>query len=145
MSPQPIPDRFTIQSMDNYVDRTEKLGRQGVKNQNHTTEERKIILSSTQQTTQYTDISSLGLGDCWNKMCFEIRTVYLKPTGITLAYVSEFSSKRSKFPVSRTVHQANQGRAWRRSWQPTPVFLSKESHGQRSLVGYSPCGHRQRK
>ena len=29
---------------------------------------------------------------------------------------------------------------WRREWQPTPVFLSGESHGQRSLVGYSPWG-----
>ena len=27
---------------------------------------------------------------------------------------------------------------WRRKWQPTPVFLTGESHGQRSLVGYSP-------
>ena len=27
---------------------------------------------------------------------------------------------------------------WRRAWQPTPVFLSRESHGQRILVGYSP-------
>ena len=27
---------------------------------------------------------------------------------------------------------------WRRAWQPTPVFLPRESHGQRSLVGYSP-------
>ena len=27
---------------------------------------------------------------------------------------------------------------WRRAWQPTPVSLSGESHGQRSLVGYSP-------
>ena len=26
---------------------------------------------------------------------------------------------------------------WRRAWQPTPVFLPQESHGQRSLVGYS--------
>ena len=26
----------------------------------------------------------------------------------------------------------------RRRWQPTPVFLLGESHGQRSLVGYSP-------
>ena len=25
---------------------------------------------------------------------------------------------------------------WRRAWQPTPVFLLGESHGQRSLVGY---------
>ena len=26
---------------------------------------------------------------------------------------------------------------WRRAWQPTPVFLPGESHGQRNLVGYS--------
>ena len=30
--------------------------------------------------------------------------------------------------------------AWRRKWQPTPVFLPGESHGQGSLVGYSPEG-----
>ena len=29
---------------------------------------------------------------------------------------------------------------WRRTWQPTPVFLPGESHGQRSLAGYSPRG-----
>ena len=27
---------------------------------------------------------------------------------------------------------------WRRKWQPTPVFLPGESHGQRRLTGYSP-------
>ena len=27
---------------------------------------------------------------------------------------------------------------WRRVWQPTPVFLPGESHGQRSLEGYGP-------
>ena len=27
---------------------------------------------------------------------------------------------------------------WRRAWQPTTAFLPGESHGQRSLVGYSP-------
>ena len=27
---------------------------------------------------------------------------------------------------------------WRRKWQPTPVFLPEESHGQRSLAGYGP-------
>ena len=32
---------------------------------------------------------------------------------------------------------------WRRKWQPTPVFLSGKSHGQRSLVGYSPWGHKE--
>ena len=29
---------------------------------------------------------------------------------------------------------------WRRKWQPTPVFLPRESHGQRSLADYSPWG-----
>ena len=29
---------------------------------------------------------------------------------------------------------------WRREWQLTPVFLLGESHGQRSLTGYSPWG-----
>ena len=32
---------------------------------------------------------------------------------------------------------------WRRAWLPTPVFLLEESHGQRSLVGYSPRGHKE--
>ena len=27
-------------------------------------------------------------------------------------------------------------------WQPTPVFLPGESHGQRSLVGYSPWDYK---
>ena len=27
---------------------------------------------------------------------------------------------------------------WRRAWQPTPVSLPEEFHGQSSLVGYSP-------
>ena len=30
-----------------------------------------------------------------------------------------------------------------KEWQPTPVFLPREFHGQRSLVGYSPWGHKE--
>ena len=30
---------------------------------------------------------------------------------------------------------------WRRKWQASPVFLLRESHGQRSLEDYSPQGH----
>ena len=33
--------------------------------------------------------------------------------------------------------------SWRRAWQPTPVFLPRESHGQRSPVGYGPWCHRE--
>ena len=32
---------------------------------------------------------------------------------------------------------------WRRKWQSTPVLLPGESHGGRSLVGYSPRGHKE--
>ena len=32
---------------------------------------------------------------------------------------------------------------WRRKWQPTPVFLPRESHGRKSLVGYSPRGRKE--
>ena len=32
---------------------------------------------------------------------------------------------------------------WRRKWQPTPVPLPGKSHGQRSLVGYSPWGRKE--
>ena len=32
---------------------------------------------------------------------------------------------------------------WRREWEPTPVFLPGELHGQRSLAGYSLWGHKE--
>ena len=37
----------------------------------------------------------------------------------------EFSPRVEKIP-------------WKRAWQPTPVILPGEFHGQRSLVGYNP-------
>ena len=32
---------------------------------------------------------------------------------------------------------------WKRKWQPTRVLLPGESHGWRSLVGYSPWGRKE--
>ena len=32
---------------------------------------------------------------------------------------------------------------WSRRWQSAPVFLPRESHGQKSLVGYRPWGHKE--
>ena len=40
-------------------------------------------------------------------------------------------------------HETNKKIPWRRKWQPTPVLLPGESHGGRSLVGYSPWGHKE--
>ena len=32
---------------------------------------------------------------------------------------------------------------WTRKWQLTPIFLSGNFHGHRSLAGYSPWGHKE--
>ena len=40
------------------------------------------------------------------------------------------------------------GETWvqllRRQWQPTPLFLPGQFHGQKRLMGYSPWGHKER-
>ena len=43
--------------------------------------------------------------------------------------------------TSQSLH-STQKTPWRREWQPTPVFLPREFHGQRSLASYSLWGHR---
>ena len=47
-------------------------------------------------------------------------------------------------PISLTSSASAGGyfTTWRRQWQPTPVFLLGEFHGQRSLAGYSPWAHK---
>ena len=76
---------------------------------------------------------------------------------ILLTKLVQFSSSRIYLhhPYPRTFHpypekyQLSQQWSrcpwiiWRRKWQPTPVFLPGKSHGRRSLVGYSPWGHKE--
>ena len=53
------------------------------------------------------------------------------------------SSKESTCQFRRCGFDPRVGKIpWRRKWQPTPVFLPGKSHGQRSLAGYSPWGHK---
>ena len=58
-----------------------------------------------------------------------------------------FHGKESSYQCKshrRLRFNAQVGRTpWRRKWQPMPGFLSGESHGQRSLVTYSPWGHKE--
>ena len=49
---------------------------------------------------------------------------------IFCTFYSEYISTNKKIP-------------WRRKWQLTPVFLPGDFHGQRSLAGYSPQGHKE--
>ena len=49
------------------------------------------------------------------------------------------TGKESAYQCRRHVLDPWVGKiSWRRAWQPTPIFLPGESHGQRSLAGYSP-------
>ena len=41
------------------------------------------------------------------------------------------------------VQSLGQEDPWTKAWQPTPVFLPGESHGQRSLKGYSLWGRKE--
>ena len=56
--------------------------------------------------------------------------------GDPVVKIPHFHCRSQMFnPWIRKIH-------WRRKWQPTPVFLLEKCYGQRSLVGYSPCGHK---
>ena len=51
------------------------------------------------------------------------------------------SGKESTFQCRRCgFHPWFRKILWKRKWQPTPVFLLGESHGQRSLAGYRSMG-----
>ena len=54
------------------------------------------------------------------------------------------SGKESASPCRRCGFDPWIGKIpWRRKWQPIPVVLSGKSHGQRSLVGYSPKDYKE--
>ena len=54
-----------------------------------------------------------------------------------------FQSERKAMPRNaQTVTQLHSSHMLRK-WQPTPVFLPGESHGWRSLVGYSLWGRKE--
>ena len=55
---------------------------------------------------------------------------------------NEYSDKRY-LPGTINTICLNLAIFWRRKWPPTPVFLPRESHGQRNLAGYGPWGHKE--
>ena len=66
----------------------------------------------------------------WNKIC-----------NIVICTHTRCSTIRICLQCGRPRFDAWVGKIpWRRKWQSSPVFLSREFHGQRSLVGYSPWG-----
>ena len=64
-------------------------------------------------------------------------------TQILYCWASLVANMVKKLPAMlRTqVQSVDQEDPLRRTWQPTPVFLPGESHGEKSLTVYSPRGH----
>ena len=61
----------------------------------------------------------------------------------TRDFAGASDSKESACNAGDPVWSLGQQDSWRRKWEPTPVFLLGESHGQRSLVGYSSWSHKE--
>ena len=66
----------------------------------------------------------------------------LKPLNkILIGLPWQFSGRESPCQCRRcTVQSLDREDPMEKKWQPTPIFFSGESHGQRSLAGYSPQG-----
>ena len=72
-----------------------------------------------------------------------ILEIFLFDTSLSTTHISLGGSddKASAYNEGDPSSIPGSGRfPWRRKWQSTPVFLPRKSHGQRSLVAYSPWG-----
>ena len=96
--------------------------------------------------------STFKVTGCWQNSCL-----------LMLSMLSSFlSNKQQKISLSNTFNQGISGGKestchcrkcrldswvgmipWRKKWQGGPVFWAIKSHGQRSLVGYSPWYHKE--
>ena len=66
----------------------------------------------------------------------EKRTVCMFPGGSVVQSPPANAGDAGSTPWVRKI-------PWRRKWKLAPVLLPSKSHGQRSLVSYSPWGHKE--
>ena len=93
-------------------------------------------------------IKCFGVFHCllWHWCFWRVQTSYFAEyTSIWVGLMSPWASQVIKnLPANARRHKRPGfdpwvGKiSWRRAWQPTQVFFPGESHGQKSLVGYSP-------
>ena len=77
--------------------------------------------------------------DLFNMVPFKINFAY----SIRWAFLGAQSVKNLPAVWKTQVRFLGQKYLWRSEWLPTPVFLPREFHGQRSLSGYSPRGSKE--
>ena len=68
---------------------------------------------------------------------------YSSSTSLALGFTGGSEVKRLPAMQETWLRSLGWEDPWRKKWQPTPVFLPGESHGERSLVGYSPWGRKE--
>ena len=75
---------------------------------------------------------------CWISHLYPLRYTLDALVSILPSFPGSSDGKESACQCRRPrIHP------WGRTWQPTPVLVPRESHGQGNLVGYSPWGHKQ--
>ena len=78
------------------------------------------------------DFQKIGV----NQLTLGMKLVFMKRTGASLAIQAV-----KNLPAMQETWVGKI--PWRREWLAIPVFLPGKSHEQRSLVGYSPWGHKE--
>ena len=73
-----------------------------------------------------------NLFECYNVFCYIYYCIYY--TVFNICFICSMLLSIISLSLFTFMH-------WRRKWQPTPVFLPGESHGQGSLVGCPLWGH----
>ena len=98
-----------------------------------------FLLQGSLWPREWTHMSYIScLGRCFFFFFFNL--------ALPLIYLALFRCTQSpRILISKKIkciwkHDAAINHEWRRKWQPTPVFLPRESPGQRSLVGCSLWG-----
>ena len=99
------------------------------------------------QETEETWVWSLGREDALEKgmathssiLAWEIPWTE-EPSGLQLMGVPKEWDMTEQLSIAWSLSRYKSHCAWRRKWQPTPVFLPGKFHGWRSLVSYSPWG-----
>ena len=94
-------------------------------------------------STCITSVSSLSRLSCWF-ILWTINTLKIRCAHLTSASLPPWFSPAVPWLCSAFYFHTHFSNDLSTSkWQPTPAFLPGESHGQRSLVGYSPRGHKE--
>ena len=99
-----------------------------------------MFINDTQVTGLTTSQSKKKVGECQTKLTHWCICLYNKCSWLARGFSGQESASQCRRPRRPGFSPWVGKIPWRRKWQATPVFLPGESHGQRSLEGWSPWG-----